>query len=69
MAAIETTGRALNNKEKSVKQYEPVAKMTERIPTLEEKKLLCQDVNFMDDKSNLRDVPFAILHAQATLAN
>ena len=38
--AIETTGRALNNKETSVKQYEPVAKTNVRELTVEEKKLL-----------------------------
>jgi hypothetical protein len=59
----------LNNKEKSVKQYEPVAKATERILTFEEKKLLREDVVFMDDESDLGDVPFVILHVQAIFAN
>jgi hypothetical protein len=66
--AIETTGRALNNKEASVIQYEPVAKPNARVLTLDEKKLLREGIDFMEGMEDLGDIPFAILRAQEILA-
>ena len=65
--AIETTGRVLNNKERSVKQFEPVAKKDARLLTIDEKKILRDGIDFMDDESDLGDLPYAILRAQEVL--
>jgi hypothetical protein len=68
MTAIETTGRALNNNEASVIQYEPVAKPNARVLTLDEKKLLREGIDFMEGMEDLGDIPFAVLRAQEILA-
>jgi hypothetical protein len=65
--AIETTGRVLNNKEGSVKQYEPVAIETTRKLTIEEKLILREGLGYIDETSDLGDLPVAILRAQEVL--
>jgi hypothetical protein len=67
-SAIETTGRVLNNKEKSARQYEPVARADARKLTLAEKLILRDGIEFIDEDSDLGDVPIAILRAQEILA-
>jgi hypothetical protein len=65
--AIETTGRVLNNKEGSVKQYEPVATKNARRLTMEEKLVLREGLGYIDETSDLGDLPIAILRAQEVL--
>jgi hypothetical protein len=61
-------GRVLNNKEKSVNQFEPVAKKNARILTINENRLLHNRLNFfMDDELDIGDLPFTILRAQEVL--
>jgi hypothetical protein len=67
-SAIETTGRVLNNKERSARQYEPVARADARKLTLAEKLVLRDGIEFIDEESDLGDVPIAILRAQEILA-
>jgi hypothetical protein len=57
MAAIKTTGQVSNDKERLVKQYEPVAKKNARELTISKKKLFCDGIDFMDNESDLGDVP------------
>jgi hypothetical protein len=66
--ALETTGRVLNNKEKSAIQYEPVARANARTLTLAEKLVLRDGIDYIDTESDLGDLPFAILRAQEILA-
>ena len=66
--AIETTGRVLDNKERSAKQYEPVARKNARLLTVDKELKLQDGIEYIDKELDLGNLPFAILQAQEILA-